>query len=704
MPGTTIRRRVYTFPQGALRRVRAWMSCVGAVAIFMLLAATGPAGASGAPARSAASLNLLGQSTWVAPGQSFDMHIGVVGPDPSKVSVELTLYRRLRTQSAFRESLGTASGEGPVLDRLAPVPLASVPADPHGGYDLFVPIGTGGSPPVPPTPFGVVLACQISTCAGVYPVRVALVSDSSGLQLASIVTQLVFVEPPPGTRRLRFAIVVPMSLPSGVTDAASGASVPAGSFSSFSREATSLSTTSLPVTLQIEPAAVAALEESSSLPGRLSSARSTLSALAAAAGAPSHESIASTYVPVDADALVSAGLGSYLSTQLSRAGHIMTGAGIHTLGGTWVSAGTPSAASVSELTSLGIHQMVLPEDALSGSVGTLTPTQPFTLSSGGGSVVQAVVSDPGLDTELGDAVGTNGVLAAHWLLADLALIYFEQPNLDTLRGVVAVAPTSWDPGRGFFSAFFSGLATSPVVDPVTVSSLLQSVPAGVDGEAAVRHLAPVPGSASAQLPAASIRAAGARLDAFESAVTNPGVIGNLTDFLLATQSSLLSPPERPRAVGTFYRELDIQLHQLALTSDRTITLTSTTGRVPVTILSAAPYPLKVILTLKSDGLAFPDGSTRTLTLGRSTNAAYLNVRTKTPGDFPVEISITSPSGGLVFLEGRLTIRSRAVSLMGIVLSVGAILILLAWWFRTARSGHSRLPAHARHRQARAGTR
>jgi hypothetical protein len=62
---------------------------------------------------------------------------------------------------------------------------------------------------------------------------------------------------------------------------------------------------------------------------------------------------------------------------------------------------------------------------------------------------------------------------------------------------------------------------------------------------------------------------------------------------------------------------------------------------------------------------------------------------------PVTIQVTSPDGGLLVTSSRVTVRSTAVSGIGYVLSVGAGLFLVIWWFRhwrRARREHHQVTA------------
>ena len=61
------------------------------------------------------------------------------------------------------------------------------------------------------------------------------------------------------------------------------------------------------------------------------------------------------------------------------------------------------------------------------------------------------------------------------------------------------------------------------------------------------------------------------------------------------------------------------------------------------------------------------------------------------------MTIVTPDGRITLGRTRITVRSTALSGVGVVLSVGALVFLLVWWGRhtlDARRGRGRRPRHA----------
>ena len=90
------------------------------------------------------------------------------------------------------------------------------------------------------------------------------------------------------------------------------------------------------------------------------------------------------------------------------------------------------------------------------------------------------------------------------------------------------------------------------------------------------------------------------------------------------------------------------------------------------------------------------------TTGQPTNAVYLDMRARATGDFRLDVTFTSPAGGLVLASTHVTVRSVSTSLVAVGLSAAAVVVLLVWWGRTvwrrhpaARGAHARRPGTGR---------
>jgi hypothetical protein len=109
----------------------------------------------------------------------------------------------------------------------------------------------------------------------------------------------------------------------------------------------------------------------------------------------------------------------------------------------------------------------------------------------------------------------------------------------------------------------------------------------------------------------------------------------------------------------------------------------------------------VLLSLTSEQLSFvvvhfgnvgscrpvnPGSEDCQLTLSRSTTTLQVPVIVRTSGAFPLALQLATPSGSEEIAAGTDTVRSTAISGVGLILMVSAALFLAVWWARNARHG------------------
>ncbi len=132
--------------------------------------------------------------------------------------------------------------------------------------------------------------------------------------------------------------------------------------------------------------------------------------------------------------------------------------------------------------------------------------------------------------------------------------------------------------------------------------------------------------------------------------------------------------------------------QVTLATERTVTFTSQRAAIPVTVLSSAPYPVTVVVTLSSDKFTFPDGNTQRLTLIHPTTSVRVTAQARTSGDrLPIEVTLHTPDGQVLIAHTVLTVHSTEISFVGVALTVLAGAVLLVWWVRTWRRSRRARP-------------
>ncbi len=692
-----------------------------AIAVASPFAPTGgSAGAADARTRpvattssaAAPALVLDEQTPWVAPGQQFDLKLrtGRTSVPTSQLGLSVTVYDCLTSVSEFDQSVTSSLPSGGVVTSThAPIPLSSLPTTPTGQVDFSIPVTVGAAATSAPGTFTIQLAASGGECpspAGVYPVRVELVNLASGQSTGGFTTHLVYTDPTPGTQRLQVALVLPLHATVGPATAPPSHQLvdhPSAALAPLSPAATagiagtveSIATRRPPVPLTLE----ASPQTVDALPGS-SATRATVQQLAVMAANPSDYQIASSpFTPVNASELVAAGLSSELSLQIARGTSLLSTLTSRPAGdqsgtgglGAWITGDTLDAAALDQLQGDGYSQVVVPSGSVASPPTNGSAVEPFTVVSGRGSAVTAVAASADLSERFNGSPG-DPVLAAHQLVAELAQIYYEKPNDDTPRATVAMAPSSWSDDPTFVDALLDALTANPIIQPITVSQLFTTIPAVTTCHEDCRLTG---GGGAGGLPTAAIHHQRQQVNGFSSAAggTVAHVVGaQLSDVVLAGESESLRPGEQAAVLRNAGLAVDAQLGQLTLDSDRTVTLTSQTGTLQVTIVSSAPYPVRATLTLTSDKLLFPNGTSQwteqTSLLPAVSGAAHTNVvpvavRARTSGVFNVDIVMHSPSYQLELASGQVSVRSTATSVVGIILSLGALTVLVVWWVRTS---------------------
>jgi hypothetical protein len=673
-----------------LLRVRAALAATVAIVGFVLFAVAGPSSAAdpvGSP-----TLTLLGQSesvTPAAPGDSATFQLDVdIRSAPDGAELGLTFYEQLGTRSAFEQTL-TSPPTG-VLQALPPVPIADLKSG-LGGLDDGVTVVPDTSEPAGSN--AVDLGCRHvgnGTCSGVYPVLVQLLGPS-GNAISHFTTYLTYAEET-SPNPLVFSWVVPIAAPVHLRSAGSLSDtlspLSPTRVSALARLAQSLvDNPSVQVSIAASPATVQRLGDSTSRNARQAVADLTK----LAAGGAAHRFIAQPYVPINLGALEAAGVTTEIAGQMDAADAVIDPllrglpAPDHS---TWVANGAVDTATIDALGSVHATSLVLPDTdlPLATEESHATWSQPFTLSAGRSQAVTAAVSDAQLSSYFTSEAG-GPALAATQLLADLSVIYFELPGASEARGVIAIPASSWDPNPGFIDTLLGGLTNNPVITTATLPEFFTMVPPGGNDAETSRHLAagesgqPIsPGEADA------IDTAREQIAGFDDAVQGaPAVESQLDELLLAAESSELKPAQQGAGVAAVERHLADEVANVQLVGN-TVTVTARTASIPITIVSSADFSLRAKLHLTSSKLQFPEGATRTVNIDHPTNSTRIEVRARTSGDLPLSYTLKSPNGLLVIARGQFTVRSTATSIVGIVLTLVAAVVLLGWWARTWHRG------------------
>jgi hypothetical protein len=156
----------------------------------------------------------------------------------------------------------------------------------------------------------------------------------------------------------------------------------------------------------------------------------------------------------------------------------------------------------------------------------------------------------------------------------------------------------------------------------------------------------------------------------------------LLDLSLADDNTA---PQRAAYLSTVDSRLGAVTGSIVSTNRRRFTITSKHSTIPITVRTTWNEPLKVKLRLSSPKLNFPTGD-QIITVDKSSPPFRVPVEARTNGTFKVTAALLTPQGdALLGPPDAITVRSTALSGLGLLVTIGAALVLVAWWLQNLRS-------------------
>jgi hypothetical protein len=590
---------------------------------------------------------------------------------PVTATISATLYGAISTRSGFLQALGPTGPSGQ-LGATVTMPATCLATTRAGGRRLRIEVLTGtataqGTPcdgRTVPAWFSLQCTVGAGSCNGVYPVVVA-VSDGQ-TTLDRFTTFLTFAEAP-AHQPLRTAVVVSLGAASRAKDLANATTALAHA-------------RGVPLDVALSPSAATTMATTPA-------GSSALQALAKVVGADdaAHELVRSPFVSVDPGQLATSGLADQLHHQLNRGARALRQVGLDgaTAAAGWLATSPVTQSTTAGLSATGVSRLVVPDSSLATPTATsLEWGEPFSLTPGTSSV-EALAADGSLSAQM--VAGTTPVLAAERLLADLAFLHFERPSLPSAQGVVVEPPAGWEPDATFLATLLDGLRSDPVLAPATLSSLFSQLSVGADGSPSTRALAT--SAPSTPWPASQVtmlRAGQADLRSFAAAVVNgQATVDQLARGWLEAEADTLTTPTRQLALTAADADLHAQLGTVGISGGQ-ITLTSLKGALPITLTKTASWNLRGALVVSGDHLAFPHGERFMVLIDHPTQSVRIPVDAETTGDLTLTAVLTTPDGAVVVARQRIVVHSTQTSVVAILLTAGAALVLGAWWVRTLR--------------------
>jgi hypothetical protein len=354
----------------------------------------------------------------------------------------------------------------------------------------------------------------------------------------------------------------------------------------------------------------------------------------------------------------------------------------------WPDNGIADTGVLGSLAANRITTVVLDSNEMppSGLPPSFTPSAQTITASGTGSSLKVLLADHTITQILGagssaEAGPGAAFSTAQRFLAETAMIVAESPQ--TPRSLVVAPPRRWNPVAGLAAGLLSETVTAPWLKPASLAGLASvKHPTGqvrrrpppaqqvTRGELGQSYLAQIQGLDTAVRLQASILA--------------PAVPGYLDSAVAALESSAW----RGRALAGTRQELadrvlryvTAQGRKVAIIDRGEITLSGSTGKVPISIANRRPQGVRVRLHVRvpaGERLTVGSADSTVFIGAGKTMTIRLSVHSSTVGVTDVTLGLLTPGGRL--LPGslvRLTVRSTNFGTLALVIMCVALAVVV----------------------------
>lgn len=635
----------------------------GALAGALAVAATAgpPAAAQVPPAPGGAGIELVDRPAWARPTDQLTFTVATTG-DPAATSVQVEVFSALDSVEELVES--ETEDVGVRLSRLPPTPVQALVPGPDGTRLVGLPVAEEP------------LDGQTTQLVepGVHPVVISLLGPG-GEVLDEVRTPLVRLgdEDDPWEApdlAVLLDVAAPPSLqPDGSRRIADDELAALGRVGALLAEHPDLDLTVAAVPDTLDALATIPDDEGATVLGQLTG----------------RDVLAAPYVRLPIAALLRHDLDGLVAPLLER-GSALLADRLQTQPrrGVWDGELPPGTGGARLLAELGYERVLVPatatEEADEDELAPLLAPGPRTVDGIG--PLEALVADADLATELSRSLPDRAD-AAHVALARHLL----RPTEGDGAPVVLVRPGALAPRSTL--AGLADLLDDPAA-PVRLGGLgLLDRPDDEERDGIDDAVAAWPEGAEPDLAAVAPRVQGvvSRLESYAALLGAGSPRTDDVRLQVATAVAAGTPSaRRSEAMDAAEAAVTGALDGVVLTGQTDLNLTSRRGTLPVTVENANPFPVDVLVRVRSDRLRFPDGEALTLTVAADDLTRIdVPVEARATGSVPVFVELWTPDDRTQLDVRRLNVRSTAFSGVGVVLSLGAVLVLLTWWVRHIRA-------------------
>ena len=645
-----------------MRRV---LSLLGVLGLVLVLC---PLSASAQSSPLTHQLTLVHQTAFVGPNGTFTVEVST-GNLPAGTKLDLVISNAVTTRSRLDRTIAGEQLGGALFSTPSVVLSANQTA-----ATLTLPIKDQW-----PAPEGGTVLSE----SGVYPVLIEATA-ANGSRLDSVVTHLLRLPSlTTATTPLSLGTTVVIDGPLSV----SSEGAPQLSDTQLARASEQFrimsSAAATPLTLAATPFVVQALSDAGNSTARPESQ--------------TRQTVSRPYVSIDSGSLMAGGRGSLIEMEYAAGDTVLASTfeaapDHHTL----VLDPSVTPAALDQLARTGTRSVVLQSSQLRSSIvsdESSVLTNRFLITGENGTSFAAMAND---DTASSRFVMTaDPILGAHHALAELMMLHQEQPGAN--RGVALTIPSSTEPAA--FKEFLAGLSTTSgatsgslgnnVIQPVTLDDLFTRTAVATSSQKPIVRDWTSNEPTELGLYGMMLEQAQWNLLGLHSLLPDgTDLITPIERTVLASAETALSTPDRVAILDNADSQRNALTSAISLPNSQKVTLTSSSGKIPLVITNTLPIEALVRITVSSPKLEFPEGTAYEIVLSpSSTTRTDIAVTTRASGAFPLDVEIASSGGALLVASSRIDVRSTAISGFGLFVSILAGVFLLVWWARHWR--HSR---------------
>ncbi|RJP35621.1 MAG: hypothetical protein C4536_00435 [Actinobacteria bacterium] len=321
-----------------------------------------------------------------------------------------------------------------------------------------------------------------------------------------------------------------------------------------------------------------------------------------------------------------------------------------------------------------------------------TISQPVRFVNSNGYLLKAFVRDETLYAYLESTPERDASHMVQNIFAELAVLQRERPY--AVRSCVLAFPSGFLPSQSFLDELYGAVDACPWLQPRRLSELNNDQFPLED----VALQAPVyPDTPSSYMQ--RLEEVRGKVEDFTAMIpTDHSLRESLRLSLLVAENYRFTTDKDAAAAQAYLSSIDAviagETSQVSIELKRSVTLSSTEGKLSVDVTSSLAYPLeKVTLRLDNASLTFPQGNSMEVTIEPRENRFIFDVDTHRKGSFIVDIMLEADD--LLIDSTSITVNTSIINTLAIILLaclafIVALVIVMRRLLRRYRGGkHSR---------------